>query len=126
MHRLPTRRVVKEANDRCNQENVIEQLKNGVGAMRMPTNTLESNWAYMVIACLAWNLKAWSGLLHPDARVGRAILRMKFPTYVAKVMHVLCQVLNQARRVVLRILNTSRWARAVMELHDHAQRWCRC
>jgi hypothetical protein len=121
---LPTRKVVQEANARCNQENLIEQLKNGVGAMRMPTNTLESNWTYMVIACLAWNLKAWSGLLHPDVHVGRSILRMKFSTFVAKMMHVVCQVLQQARGLVLRVLNTSRWARAAMELHDHAR--CRC
>jgi hypothetical protein len=121
---LPMRKVVHEANARCNQENLIEQLKNGVGAMRMPTNTLESNWTYMVIACLAWNLKAWFGLRHPDAQVGRAILRMEFSTFVAKLMHVLCQVLKQARGVVLRILNTSRWARAVIALHDHARRRC--
>jgi len=122
--KLPMRDVVKEANARCNQENVIEQLKNGVGAMRMPTNTLDSNWAYMVIACLAWNLKAWFGLLHPDVKTGRAILRMEFPTFVSKLMHVICQVLNQARGVVLRVLNTSRWARALMELHDHVRRRC--
>jgi hypothetical protein len=121
---LPMRKVVQEANARCNQENLIEQLKNGVGAMRMPTNTLESNWTYMVIACLAWNLKAWFGLRHPKASVGRAILRMKFSTFIAELMHVVCQVLTQARGVVLRILNTSRWARAVMELHDHARRRC--
>ena len=121
---LPMRKVVQEANARCNQENLIEQLKNGVGAMRMPTNTLESNWTYMVIACLAWNLKAWSGLLHPDVHVGRSILRMKFSTFVAKMMYVVCQVLQQARGLVLRVLNTSRWARAAMELHDHARRRC--
>jgi len=90
------RKVVHEANARCNQENLIEQLKNGVGAMRMPTNTLESNWTYMVIACLAWNLNARFGLRHPDAQVGRAILRMKFSTFVTQLMHVLCQVLKQA------------------------------
>ena len=28
--------IVSLANGRCNQENVIEQLKNGVNAMRMP------------------------------------------------------------------------------------------
>ncbi len=46
------------ANGRCDQENVIEQLKNGVNAMRMPVRDLESNWAYMVMAALSWNLKA--------------------------------------------------------------------
>jgi len=121
---LPMRKVVQESNARCNQENLIEQLKNGVGAMRMPTNTLESNWTYMAIACLAWNLKAWFGLRHPNVSVGRAILRMKFPTFIAKLMLVVCQVLTQARGVVLRILNTSRWARALMELHDHTRRRC--
>ncbi len=34
-------RVVFFANDRCNQENLIEQLKNGVRALRAPVNTLE-------------------------------------------------------------------------------------
>ena len=55
--------IVSLANGRCDQENVIEQLKNGVNAMRMPVNDLVSNWAYMVMAALAWNLKAWYGLL---------------------------------------------------------------
>ena len=54
--------IVSLANGRCNQENVIEQLKNGVNAMRMPVDDLLSNWAYMVMTSLAWNLKAWFGL----------------------------------------------------------------
>jgi len=47
------------ANDRCNQENVIGQLKSRVNAVKMPLDGLVSNWAYMVIAALAYNLKAW-------------------------------------------------------------------
>jgi DDE family transposase len=50
--------IVREANDRCNQENLIEQLKNGVRALRVPVDGLVSNWAYMVMASLAWNQKA--------------------------------------------------------------------
>jgi len=46
---------VQDANERCNQENVVAQLKSGVNAMRVPVNDLNSNWAYMVIASLAWN-----------------------------------------------------------------------
>ena len=53
--------IVSLANGRCNQENVIEQLKNGVNAMYMPVDDLLSNWAYMVMTSLAWNLKAWLG-----------------------------------------------------------------
>ena len=40
-------KIVALANGRCDQENVIEQLKNGVNAMRMPVDDLLSNWAYM-------------------------------------------------------------------------------
>ena len=49
-------KIVALANERCDQENVIEQLKNGVNAMRMPVDDLLSNWAYMVMSALAWNL----------------------------------------------------------------------
>ena len=47
--------VVFLANDRCNQENLIGQLKHGVSATRMPVDTLLSNWAYIVFRVLAWN-----------------------------------------------------------------------
>ena len=47
--------IVREANARCNQENLIAQLKNGVRAIRVPVDGLVSNWAYMVMASLAWN-----------------------------------------------------------------------
>ncbi len=57
--------VVRENNARCEQENLIEQLKNGVQATRMPVAEFDANWAYMVIASLAWNIKAWAGLLLP-------------------------------------------------------------
>ncbi len=53
---LTAAEIVEQANKRCNQENVIEQVKNGVNAMRMPVDNLESNWAYMIMATLAWNL----------------------------------------------------------------------
>ena len=58
--------IVWESNDRCNQENLIAQLKSGVHALETPLDNLESNWAYMVMASLAWNLKAWFGLSLPE------------------------------------------------------------
>ena len=36
---------------------VIEQVKNGVNAMKLPVRDLESNWTYMVMATLAWEHK---------------------------------------------------------------------
>lgn len=37
--------VVGQANGRCDQENVVAQLKGGVNAMRMPLDDLVSNGA---------------------------------------------------------------------------------
>jgi hypothetical protein len=63
---IPAPDVVFLANDRGNQENLIDQLQHGVGATRMPVDTLLSNWAYMVMAALAWTLKAWFALRLPE------------------------------------------------------------
>ncbi len=54
--------VVFQGNDRCDQENLIAQLKSGVRALTTPVDTLISNGAYMVMASLAWSLKAWLAL----------------------------------------------------------------
>ena len=56
----PAEEVVFRANGRCDQENVIAQLKSGVRALTAPVDNLDSNWAYMVMAALAWSLKAWA------------------------------------------------------------------
>jgi hypothetical protein len=50
--------VVFTANDRCDQENLLAQLHGGVRALKAPSDTLASNWAYIVMTALAWNLKA--------------------------------------------------------------------
>lgn len=96
--------VVRQANERCNQENLIEQLKNGVNALRVPVYDLVSNWAYMAIASLAWTLKAWFGLTLPRQADRLDILRMEFKAFLRTVMMVPCQVIRAARRITLRVL----------------------
>ena len=100
--------VVFFANDRCNQENVIGQLKSGVNALRMPSDGLLSNWAYMVIAALAWNLKAWYGLITLEPAASRDILRMEFKRFLIHFIQIPCQIVRTGRRVVYRILTYSR------------------
>jgi hypothetical protein len=109
--------IVHSANHRCNQENLNEQLKNGVQAMRMPTDTLVSNWAYMVMASLAWTLKAWFALLLPhegrwSARYEsekQAVLKMEFKRFRHAFIHVPCQIIKTGRRIVYRLLSWNRW-----------------
>ena len=90
----PADQIVMRANQRCNQENLIEQLKNGVHALGMPVGDQTSNWAYMVMASLAWTLKAWFALLLPETgRWGQkyqaekqTVLRMEFKTFLNAFM----------------------------------------
>lgn len=104
--------VVRESNDRCRQENLIEQLKNGARALHAPLNYFVANWAYMVIASLAWSLKAWFALMLPisprwrNAHVAKRhqLLRMEFSTFVQQLIMVPAQILHTARRTVIRLL----------------------
>jgi len=106
--------VVFSANRRCHQENVVEQLKNGVQAMRMPSDSLESNWAYLVIAAQAWNLKAWLGLVQPDKTMGRRMVTMEFRRFLRQVIQIPCQILQQGRRLLYRLLNVNDWTEALL------------
>ena len=96
--------VVCFSNERCDHENDIEQLKNGVNAMRMPVDDLVSNWAYMVIASLAWNMKAWYGLLTPNKVLGHRIIRMEFKRFINTFIKIPCLIIKTGRRIVYRLV----------------------
>ena len=83
---------------------VIEQLKNGVNALRMPRYDLVSNWAYMVMAALAWNIKSWFALMMHRHSDRRRYIRMEFRTFVHGIILIPCRVVRQARRTTLRII----------------------
>jgi hypothetical protein len=111
--------IVFFANNRCNQENVIGQLKSGVNALRMPSDGLVSNWAYMISAALAWNLKAWYGLvtLVPAAR--REILRMEFKRFLTTFIQIPCQIVQTGRRLIFRILSYSKHLETFFSTFEH-------
>jgi hypothetical protein len=111
--------IVYFANDRCNQENVIGQLKSGVNALRMPSDGLASNWAYMVIAALAWNLKAWYGLVTLEPVARRDILRMEFKRFLINFVQIPCQIVSTGRRLVYRILTYSRHLKTFIATFDN-------
>ncbi len=89
------------------------QLGSGVRALRAPVDNLMSNWAYMVMTSLAWNLKAWLALWTPPPP-GRwhakhvaeqeEILRMEFRTFVSYFIRVPCQIIDTGRKIVYRLL----------------------
>lgn len=101
--------VVQFAHERCNQENLIAQLKGGINAMRMPVDNLNSNWAYMVMAALAWNLKAWFGLLMPNKKHGAQIIKMEYRSFLNAIILLPTQIIRQGRKLIYRILGYNSW-----------------
>lgn len=128
-------RIVFLANDRCDQENLIEQMKNGVRAMRNPLDNLHSNWAYMVCCTLAWNLKAWCGLLLPIApgryegkhrEQKRKLVRMEFKGFQNALMRLPCQIIRTGRRIIYRLLAWNPWAGTLIRLSEAMRLPLRC
>ena len=111
------RALVFKANDRCNQENLIAQLKGGVHALRAAVDNLVSNWAYMVMTALAWNLKAWWALQVPEhprhkeqhREQKRRLLGMEFKRFVNTIIQMPCQIVRGGRRLVNRLLSWNEW-----------------
>ena len=119
--------IVLEANDRCDQENLHAQLKGAVRALHAPVDNLVSNWAYMVMTSLAWNLKAWWALHLPenDGQRGEQqrpekhrVLRMEFKTFLNAFMRLPCQIVRGGRRVVYRLMGWNPWLGVFFRLVD--------
>jgi hypothetical protein len=109
--------IVRAANGRCNQENLIAPLKTGVQALALPVDNLVSNGAYMVMASLAWTLKAWFALLLPER--GRwsekyqaqkqTVLKMEFKKFRNALVQLPCQIVRTGRRILYRLLGWNPW-----------------
>jgi hypothetical protein len=106
--------IVFSANDRCNQENLLAQLLGGCWALKAPVDNLQSNWAYMVMTALAWDLKAWWALLLPEGpgrhrvpyRADKLwVLRLEFKRFVQAFVRLPCQIVKTGRRLVYRLLS---------------------
>jgi hypothetical protein len=126
---LSAAQVVYCANDRCDQENLIAQLSGGVRALNAPVDNLTSNGAYMVMASLAWTLKAWFALLLPEPgaacggvapqalgrwsesyrRQKHCVLRMEYKTFLNAFIRVPCQIVRAGRRIIYRLLSWNPW-----------------
>jgi Transposase DDE domain group 1 len=126
---MTAEQVVFSANDRCDQENLIAQLKSGVHALTTPVDDLISNWAYMVIASLAWSLKAWTALMMPVSprhaakhkAEKRSLLRMEFATFSAAMIQMPCQIVTSGGRLIYRLLSWNPWQGAFLRLVERLQ-----
>jgi len=101
---LTAQQVVELANQRCDQENVIGQLKSGINALRVPLYDLVSNWAYMVIAALAWNIKSWFALMMHRKADRHDYIRMEFRRFFTSIICIPAMVIRHARGITVRLI----------------------
>jgi len=121
---MSAEQVVAQAHQRCDQENLHAQLKGEVRALHAPVNTLNANWAYMVIASLAWTLKAWCALYLPvsprwaerHSAQRQQLLKMEFRTFRQAFIAIPCQIIKGARTVRWRIIAWNPWLEVFFRL----------
>jgi len=129
------RQIVFAANDRCDQENTISQLK-ACGALAAPLHDLVSNWAYMAIASLTWSLKIWSGLVirprgsrktkQQQAETKRRVIRMDFHTFCQRLIQIPAQIIRRSRQLIYRLLSYRESMEPLLLIHDNLCRPLRC
>ena len=130
----PAAEIVFDANDRCDQENLVQQHKSGVRSLTAPVDNLVSNWAYMVMAGLAWSLKAWAAPLLPETgrwkeqrcAEKRKLLRMDFTTFRQAIIQMPTQIVQGGRRIVYRLLSWKAWQPVFFRLLDQLRLPLRC
>jgi hypothetical protein len=131
---MSSKEVVFGANDRCNQENLLQQLKSGVRSLSAPVDNLVSNWAYMVMASLAWSLKAWAALLLPEvgrwkekhAEEKRKLLWMDFATFRRALVNIPAQIARTGRKILCRLFAWNPWQHVFFRLLDQLRQPLRC
>jgi hypothetical protein len=126
---VSTNETVYGSNDRCDQENILAQL-NQCRALHAPVDNLESNWAYMVMTSLSWNLKAWIGLSIPvDGRwrerhkeERHRVIRLEFKSFIEQFVRLPAQIVRGGRQLTVRLLGWNkslhvfnRWLRFALE-----------
>ena len=79
---------------RCDQENIIEQAKNGIAALRMPTGERLANAAFLMAGQLAWCLRAWLSLL----ALPKETSRWEWKWFRQAFVYVAARITKGARR----------------------------
>ena len=83
---------------------MIGQLKSGINALRVPLYDLVSNWAYMVIAALAWNIKSWYAMMLHLKQDRREHIAMEFPRFLTSIILIPAMVIRRARSITIRLI----------------------
>lgn len=103
---VPMHEAVRMTYQRCDQENIIEQLQSGVAAMKLPTGGFLANHAYLVCARLAHNLKAWLAML----ALPRESMRWEWKRFRRSFVQIAARVVCSGRQTLVRFADSHRFA----------------
>jgi Transposase DDE domain group 1 len=102
--------VIDQTYLRCDQENVIEQLGSGLAMWRTPVKEFVGNEAWLEIARLGWNLRAWIAQLQlPDE-----VVRWEWKRFRQAFVFLAAQVIHRARQVWLRFAGSHRFVHTLV------------
>jgi hypothetical protein len=110
--------VVRFAYGRCDQENAIEQAKNGLNGFRMPTGTLLANGAFLMGAQIAWCLRSWLSLI----ALPRETMRWEWKRFRHAFVYIAGKIVKRARQAVVRISAAHRWAAQLIRATEKLRR----
>ncbi len=106
-------KVMDLTYQRCDQENLIEQLQSGVTALRMPTGGMFSNAAFMTCARLAHNLKPWLAQL----ALPQETMRWEWKRFRRAFVYCAARVVHTARQTHVRFADSHRFAGVILAAH---------
>jgi hypothetical protein len=103
-------KVMDLTYQRCDQENLIEQLQSGVTAMRMPTGGMLSNAAFMTCARLAHNLKPWLA----QTALPKETMRWEWKRFRRAFVYCAARVVHASRQTHVRFASSHRFTGAII------------
>ncbi len=109
--------VIDATYQRCDQENVIEQMGSGVALWRMPVAEFDGNSAWLEIGRLAWNLGKWIAQLALPPEV----VRWEWKRYRQAFVYLAAEVIHRSRQRWLRFSPAHRFLGALVTAHVQLQ-----
>ncbi len=109
--------VIDATYQRCDQENVIEQMGSGVALWRMPVAEFDGNSAWLEIGRLAWNLGKWIAQMALPAEV----VRWEWKRYRHAFVYLAAEVIHRSRQRWLRFSPAHRFLPTLVAAHTQLQ-----
>jgi len=107
--------VIDATYERCDQENVIEQLGSGLAMWRMPVKQFIGNEVWMEIARLAWNMRSWIAQL----ALPEEVVRWEWKRFRHAFVYLAAEVVHHARQILVRFAASHRFAPMLLHAHQH-------